>query len=89
MLLRKHAGVLATRLRACALVAPARLRKIACGIDSHFTPYETDAGSVKLYLHLFHRYRFRRHFPQPVLTTKKADILTHKLRMSVAFLTLK
>ena len=32
-------------------------------------PYETDAGSVKLSLHL--RHRFLRHFPEPVLMTKK------------------
>ena len=42
-------------------------------MSSHSTPYETDAGSVKLSLHLFHRHRFRRHFPKLVLTTKKVS----------------
>ena len=33
-------------------------------MSSHSTPYETDAGSVKLSLHL--RHLFRRHFPKQV-----------------------
>ena len=39
--------------------------------SSHSTPYVTEAGSVKLSLHL--RHRSRRRFPKPVLKTKNAS----------------